>query len=448
MNPSVSCFCTTNSHRSNSTFRACFTSKYDANKLLANRPQWCILHLQRPRTQWATMVPFLLFTLLALSFTTENVCAFSINGIYHPYNIGRRTGLLPFADLTNIYHRNPTCNGHRTTSYKNISTSEEDDANPISDSSSPPSNAFKFLTLYAPIWTSLAAIIGVTQTKLVSPLLGSLSVMQNSLAFLMLAMGLTITPKDLSRALQKPSVLVTNALYCFVMMPLVAVGMSKFFSYNTSEAVGIILLGSVSGGQASNLFTLLAGGDVALSVICTLSTTILGVIATPILVQFLLGCSVAVNGFEVLRSVTSLALLPLLIGLTLGGVAPGTVSRITHLCPPFGVLATMILVAGGAANSAGSLAVDQVTAITASCILPIVGGGLALALTSNRKFSEKTKRAVVIETLSKSPTLAYVLARKHFDSKTAAIPAAAMVSLAIIGATVSSIWSAVWPVKE
>jgi predicted Na+-dependent transporter len=31
------------------------------------------------------------------------------------------------------------------------------------------------------------------------------------------------------------------------------------------------LLGSVSGGQASNLFTLLAGGDVALSIVCTVS---------------------------------------------------------------------------------------------------------------------------------------------------------------------------------
>ena len=77
---------------------------------------------------------------------------------------------------------------------------------------------------------------------------------------------------------------------------------------------GILLLGSVSGGQASNLFTLLAGGDVALSIICTLSTTLLGVLATPLLVKVLLGRAVAVDGIAVLQSVASLVLAPLVTG--------------------------------------------------------------------------------------------------------------------------------------
>ena len=304
----------------------------------------------------------------------------------------------------------------------------------------------KVITLYAPMWTTLAAVFGIKYSAIVSPVLGSLHVMQTSLAFLMLAMGLTITPNDLARAVKNPLVLLTNAIYCFGMMPLVAFGISKLFSYNTSEAAGIILLGSVSGGQASNLFTLLADGDVALSVICTFSTTILGAIATPILVKLLLGCSVNINIFAILKTVMNLALLPLLLGLSFGRFAPHAV---VDLCPLFGVLATLILVCGGASNSAASLAFDQSVAMKASCLLPIVGGALAFALCSKSKMTEKKKRALVIETLSKSPTLAYVLAIKHFDAKTtAAIPAAAMVSLAVIGALVASIWSSVWPINN
>ena len=374
--------------------------------------------------------------LLLLPFISRSVHAFGISSGCHLDHVRSRPEHQVF------YTDSPHL--HRTT-YQQVSSGNED--NPSNAPPAPPS-VLEAITLYAPIWTSLAAIIGITQTKIVSPLLGSLSIIQNSLALLMLVMGLTITPTDLSRVLKSPSVLMTNAVYCYGMMPLVAVGMSKLFSYNTSETAGIILLASVSGGQASNLFTLLAGGDVALSVVCTLTTTILGVLATPILVQSLLGCSVAVNGLEVFRSVTNLALLPLLTGLSLGCLAPRTVSRIQHLCPPLGVLTTLILVAGGASNSASLLAVNQGTAIIASCVLPIVGGGLALASMANRKLSEKSKRALVIETLSKSPTLAYVLARKHFDSKTAAIPAAAMVSLAIIGAVVSSVWSSIRPIND
>ena len=85
-------------------------------------------------------------------------------------------------------------------------------------------------------------------------------------------------------------------------------------------------------------------------------------------------------------------------------------------CPSVAIIATLILVAGGAANSVSSFSsMNFVTAaITASCLLPIIGGGLALLFTHFTSISEPSKRAVVVETLSKSPTLAYVLARKHF----------------------------------
>ena len=335
---------------------------------------------------------------------------------------------------------------------KGIDKNDEENSNKIDGNATPaakqPHAIIRVITSFAPIWTMGAAAVGIKYTTTVSPVLGSLTIIQSSLAFLMLAMGLTITPKDLSRAFKNPSILATNAIYCFGMMPLVALGISKIFRYNTSETAGIVLLASVSGGQASNLFTLLAGGDVALSVVCTLSTTLLGAIATPLLIQFLLGCSsVNTNGIKVLQSVISLALLPLILGITLSRKTPGFVSQIVHLCPPLGVIATLILVAGGASSSAVSM---TTTAVVASCLLPIVGGGMALALLGRSNNSnylpETSKRALVIETFSKSPTLAYVLAMKHFDASTATIPAAAMVSLAVIGAAVSSIWSSFWPI--
>lgn len=251
-------------------------------------------------------------------------------------------------------------------------------------------------------------------------------------------------------------------------MPLVAFLLSSFsvsvLNYSTSEAAGIIILACVSGGQASNLFTLLAGGDVALSVICTFTTTLLGVVCTPFLIQTLLGRSVAVNTLQVLLSVVQLTLLPLSTGLCLGYAVPRFVSRIVPYCPAMGVLATLVLVAGGAANSIVSsasttssvgLTIRIVRAGIASCALPMIGGGLALFLLSlplpwtkkQSKCTETSKRALVIETFSKSPTLATVLAKRHFDGGAAAVPAAAMVSLAVIGAIVSTLWSCILPIS-
>ena len=120
-------------------------------------------------------------------------------------------------------------------------------------------------------------------------------------------------------------------------------------------------MGCVGGGQASNLFSLLAGGDVALSVVCTLSTTVLGVVATPFLVGGLLGRAVDANAGGVLRTVASLVLAPLLAGSALSGLAPGLVGRLSPGLPTLGVLATLVLVAGGSSTSAASFLASAAT---------------------------------------------------------------------------------------
>jgi len=250
--------------------------------------------------------------------------------------------------------------------------------------------------------------------------------------------------------------LALNALCCFGMMPLLSLFLANHILHlSVQQTVGLVLLGSVSGGQASNLFTLLAGGNVALSVVCTLSTTLLGVIMTPLLVQWLLGSCIMVDGIGVLRSVMSLVLVPLVSGLVMSRFLPKITNIIKPFCPAIGVFATLLLVAGGAANSAGSLLMvggDWKTTVAASLWLPILGGAMALGLvsiikTTTMKIPETSKRTLVVEVLSKSPTLAYVLARKHFSTGAASIPAASMVSLAIVGAAVASLWTTVSPIQ-
>lgn len=406
---------------------------------------------------------------IIISYSASTVRAFEIIGIYRKNSITSRPRPNSVFSPSKSYYfdrknylysprlsdgnqfakkaRTSTSKGN-VVNYKNVilpSAVQNHDGINCEESKSQGSKVAKAITLYAPIWTTLAALVGFKYNHMVSPLLGSLTIMQSSLAFLMFVMGLTITPQDLSYALKQASVVSTNILYCFGVMPLISLMLSNLFGFNSSEAAGIILLGSVSGGQASNLFTLLAGGDVALSVVCTFSSTLLGVIATPVLIQLLLGSSIPINGVEVLQSITKLSLLPLMAGLSLSRFMPNIVSKMVPSCPPLGVLATLVLVAGGASNTAGSLAVTQFSSIAASCLLPLVGGAIALAFTSRSTMSEKSKRALVIEIISKSPTLAYVLARKHFDSQSAVIPAASMVSLAIIGALVASAWSSMKP---
>ncbi|OEU22337.1 SBF-domain-containing protein [Fragilariopsis cylindrus CCMP1102] len=260
----------------------------------------------------------------------------------------------------------------------------------------------------------------------------------------MFAMGLTITPKDLTRAISYPSVLSINALLCFGVMPLLAGSIAKGLSYSSSQTIGLILLSSVGGGQASNLFTLIAGGDVALSIICTISTTLLGVIATPLLVHQLLGYTVDVNGYGVIKTIASLILLPILSGSFISTIFPKAIKKISPFLPALGIFSTLVLVAGGSSNTFVTTSTSLgLSLLVPSCLLSVLGAIIAWCVTSALKMDEQTKKTLVVETLSKSPTLAYVLAMKHFDLSAASIPAAAMVTLAVIGALVASIWATI-----
>ena len=307
---------------------------------------------------------------------------------------------------------------------------------------SPPKNVLSKITRLAPLWTTMAAVTGLLRSETIGPSLGSLPAVSNSLSALMLAMGLTTSPRDIGTALStyRP-VIALNFLCCFIMMPLLAFAVSAALGCSREIRYGTVLLGCVGGGQASNLFALLAGGDVSLSVVCTLSTTVIGALATPVLVGGLLGESVAIDGVAVLKSTASLVLVPLFGGIAFGALFPRLTRRIP--CAAFGILATMVLVAGGAANSASSLLGYKAWKSAAACsvLLPLAGGSLALLVACMFGMDEPSKRTLVIEVLSKSPTVAYVLALKHFNTATASVPSAGMISLAILGALVASIWS-------
>lgn len=298
----------------------------------------------------------------------------------------------------------------------------------------------------SPLWTILAAVFAMQNPSFIGSTI-SLSVMQSALGILMLSMGLSITPSDILRAIQKPYIILLNILLCFGMMPMLSTFIASLLHLTPDHMIGLTLLGCVSGGQASNLFALLAGGDVALSVACTLSTTLLGIVAIPILVERMLSTVVVVDSIEVLQSVAQLVLGPLLLGLIIGTIKPSLTEKLQSLFPVVGVLATLVLVSGGA-SSCTNIISSGTNILLASYLLPLLGGFMAWIVSFLKpSMAESSRRTLVVETLSKSPTLAYVLSQKHFAEASAAIPAASMVSLAIIGAAVSTFWQALDPIE-
>jgi len=108
------------------------------------------------------------------------------------------------------------------------------------------------------------------------------------------------------------------------MMPLLALALGIFFRLDPALLAGMVLVGSINGGQASNLCTYIAKGNVALSVLMTTATTLGAIFMTPVLCKSILGTVVPVDAAGIAISTIQVVLAPIAIGMTTNKVREGT----------------------------------------------------------------------------------------------------------------------------
>lgn len=123
-----------------------------------------------------------------------------------------------------------------------------------------------------------------------------------ALAALMLSMGITLTPDDFVQVAKTPAPTVMQFLLCYGMMPALAWGLGKAFRLSDALTAGMVLVGCINGGQASNLCTYIARGNVALSVLMTTATTLGAIVMTPLLCKGILGAVVPVDAAGIAMS--------------------------------------------------------------------------------------------------------------------------------------------------
>lgn len=128
-------------------------------------------------------------------------------------------------------------------------------------------------------------------------------------------MGTTLSGKDFRNVLVMPWPVFIGVALQFLIMPLVGYGIAMTFGFPPEVAAGIILIGSVSSGVASNVMTYLAGGNVPLSVTITSATTLLSPFVTPFWMKTLAGRLVPVDFTAMMLSIFNMIIIPIVAGL-------------------------------------------------------------------------------------------------------------------------------------
>ncbi|XP_069006819.1 sodium/bile acid cotransporter 4 [Embiotoca jacksoni] len=102
------------------------------------------------------------------------------------------------------------------------------------------------------------------------------------LCFTMLGLGCTVEVSQLGEHIRRP-IGVLLALVCqFVIMPLVAFLLALAFSLDDVAAMAVLLCGCCPGGNLSNIMSLLVNGEMNLSIIMTISSTLLALVLMPL----------------------------------------------------------------------------------------------------------------------------------------------------------------------
>ncbi|XP_053178490.1 sodium/bile acid cotransporter 4 [Scomber japonicus] len=102
------------------------------------------------------------------------------------------------------------------------------------------------------------------------------------LCFTMLGLGCTVEISQLGEHIRRP-IGVLLALVCqFVIMPLVAFLLALAFSLDDVAAMAVLLCGCCPGGNLSNIMCLLVQGEMNLSIIMTISSTLLALVLMPL----------------------------------------------------------------------------------------------------------------------------------------------------------------------
>ncbi|MCK0097074.1 bile acid:sodium symporter family protein [Yoonia sp. F2084L] len=134
---------------------------------------------------------------------------------------------------------------------------------------------------------------------------------------IMLGMGASLTPRDFTLALKRPYGLMIGVISQYGFMPLIGFVLATTLPVSDPIKIGILIMACMPGGTTSNIFTYFSKGNLALSVLMTVTSTVFGVILIPVVLVLYAGALDLDIPRENIIATLVLLLVPVAIGMVL-----------------------------------------------------------------------------------------------------------------------------------
>lgn len=250
-----------------------------------------------------------------------------------------------------------------------------------------------------------------------------------ALGIIMIGLGLELTLADFKRVTERPKAVLV-ALFCqFVLLTLVAFGLSQLLGLSAELAVGLVLLSASPGGPVANLYSYLYRGDVALNISLTAINALIAAFALPVIVNVALNHFMHSGGhiglqFSKVIQVFAIILLPVVIGMSIRHYKAHWAHCLNKPVKLFSI-SFLVIIMLGAIVKEGHQLLDYVAQVgIAAALFCIISLNIGYFVPRLFKIDAFQARACAFEIGIHNGTLAMTIAITVLGSTTMAIPAA------------------------
>jgi BASS family bile acid:Na+ symporter len=147
------------------------------------------------------------------------------------------------------------------------------------------------------------------------------------LQIIMFGMGSQMSFKDFTGVIKMPKGVFVGVFSHYIIMPLVGFCIAGLFKFPPEISAGIILIGCVPSGLASNVMSFLAKANLALAVTVGAISTLLSPLATPLLMKWLGGQYIEVKFWSMMLDILNMIILPIVAGFIFNLFSKGKETR-------------------------------------------------------------------------------------------------------------------------
>ncbi|MBR5907515.1 MAG: bile acid:sodium symporter family protein [Bacteroidales bacterium] len=257
------------------------------------------------------------------------------------------------------------------------------------------------------------------------------------LTVLMFGLGLSLKIEDFKALAYKPKALILGIFGQLVLLPAIAFLLAELFNLPAIFYLGIILIACCPGGSSSNVFSRLAGGDVALSITLTAISSIVTMFTIPVILSIALGQCSGMEAFSqseggihlpvgnLLIQNILLMFIPIVAGFVLSRLCPVTAGKLDKIIAKISFPALMLLATIFFIQHHKTIGENIATLGAVITLMLVLSAGIAALASRLFRLSASHRKTIVIEVGMQNAAQAIAIASSPFifNNSALAIPA-------------------------